>query len=134
MSVRYAGLAVAGTLCLVASLSLAGTSIAGGDGPTTIGLRNGASEFSFALTRTKVVPGPALIQYTNTGEDPHDVLIQRNRSDEVVAIGETEPGEVNAFPVIKLKQRSKYTLWCSLEGHQDAGMDAELKVKRRKRR
>jgi len=133
MKARIVAGALTGALCLVAGWSLAGTATAG-EGPTTIGLRNGASEFSFALSRTKVAPGSALIQYTNTGEDPHDVLIQRNGSDDVVAIGETPPGEVNAFPVMKLKAKSKYTLWCSLKGHREAGMEAELKVKKKRKR
>ena len=77
MNARPVAGALAGALCLVAGWSLAGSASAGDKPPTTVGLRNGASEFSFTLSRTKVDPGPAIVQYQNTGEDPHDVKILR---------------------------------------------------------
>jgi len=101
-----------------------------GGGPTTIGVRNGTSEFSFALSRTRVAPGPAIIQYHNTGEDPHDVLIQRKGSEVILEIGDTDPGDTNTLPETKLKRDSKYILWCSLDGHRDAGMEAALRVRK----
>ncbi len=54
MNARTVAGALAGALCLVAGWSLAGTATAGGRPPTTVGVRNGASEFSFSLSRTKV--------------------------------------------------------------------------------
>ena len=131
MTQRLAAGALSAALCLAAGWSVAGSATAGG-GPTTIGIRNGVSEFSFFLTRTKVKPGPALIQYRNTGEDPHDVMLQRRGSDAVTELPETLPGEVNTFPEMKLKADSKYILWCSLDGHREAGMEAGLKVKKKR--
>jgi len=127
---RFAG-ALAGALILVVAGTLAGSAAAGG-GPTTIGIRNGTSEFSFSLSRTKVEPGPALIQYTNTGEDPHDVMIRRRGAENVLEIGETLPGAFNTLAVPKLRSDSRYVLWCSLEGHSDAGMEAVLRVARKR--
>ena len=98
----------AGALAAISLVVFAGiiaVPASAGDGPTTIGIRNGDEERSFYLTRTKVKPGPALIQYTNTGEDPHDVKIRRKGSSKVVALPETQSGEVNTFPVMKLKGR-----------------------------
>ena len=123
--------ALAAVLVLLAAGILAGSAAAGG-GLTTIGIRNGASEFSFALTRTKVRPGPALIQYTNTGEDPHDVMIRRRGAEKILEIGETLPNAYNTLSVAKLRRDSRYVLWCSLEGHRDAGMEADLRVKRKR--
>jgi plastocyanin len=123
--------AFAGAVLLLALGSLAGSASAGG-GTTFVGVRNGSSEFSFLLTRTKVKPGPAIIQYTNTGEDPHDVKIQREGSDVIAELPETPSGEVNTFPEMKLKKSSTYTLWCSLDGHREAGMEAVLKVRKRR--
>lgn len=127
---RMAG-ALAGALLLFGAGSLTGSASAG-DSPTPIGIRNGSSERSFSLSRTKVPPGPALIQYTNTGEDPHDVRIQRKGTDKVIELPETASGGVNAFPVMKLKADSKYVLWCSLDGHRESGMEANLKVKKKR--
>ena len=124
-----------GTLAVV-SFVLAGSSFAApasaGDKLTTVGVRNGASEFSFALSRTRVSPGPALIQYTNTGEDPHDVRIQRKGSDAWLELPETLPGAVSAFPEMRLRRDSRYILWCSLDGHRESGMEARLRVRKRR--
>ena len=125
---RAAG-ALAGALCLLAGWSLAGPASAG-DGPTTIGVQNGATERSFTLTRTKVRPGPAIIQYTNTGEDPHDLKVKRKGSDVTWEIGELKPAGVGSINK-RLKQDSKYILWCSLDGHRESGMEASLRVKKK---
>jgi plastocyanin len=125
----------AGALAAISLLFAAGATAvpaSAGDGMTTIGVRNGASEFSFSLSRTKVKPGRALIQYTNTGEDPHDVKIRRRGSQTEAALPETPSGGVNAFPVMKLKANSTYILWCSLDGHREAGMEADLRVRKRR--
>jgi len=123
--------AVVGALILVVAGILAGSAAAGGS-LTTIGIRNGTSEFSFSLTRTKVQPGPALIQYTNTGEDPHDVMIRRRGAENILEIGETPPGAFNTLSVAKLRRDSRYVLWCSLDGHREAGMEAVLRVTRKR--
>ena len=130
MRARIAG-ALAGSLLLLGAGMPAGSASAGG-GVTPIGIRNGNSEFTFSLSRTTVKPGPAVIQYTNTGEDPHDVMIRRKGSANTLAIGETLPGEFNTLAVTRLVRDSRYVLWCSLEGHREAGMEAILRVKRRR--
>jgi uncharacterized cupredoxin-like copper-binding protein len=117
-------------ISLLCAGAIAVPSAAGGE-LTTIGLRNGEEERSFYLSRNRVKPGPALIQYTNTGEDPHDVKIKRKGSSNVKALPETQSGEVNTFPVMKLKADSRYILWCSLDGHRESGMEADLRVKQR---
>jgi len=124
---RTAG-ALAGALCLLAGWSLAGAASPGED-PTAIGVQNGATERSFTLTRTKVRPGPAIIQYTNTGEDPHDLKVKRKGSDVTWEIGELKPAGVGSINK-RLKQDSKYILWCSLDGHRESGMEASLRVKK----
>lgn len=130
MRTRFAG-ALVGALILALAGTLAGSAAAGG-GLTTIGIRNGTSEFSFSLSRTKVEPGPALIQYTNTGEDPHDVMVRRRGAQKVLEIGETLPGTFNTLSVAKLRRDSRYVLWCSLDGHRDAGMEAVLRVAKKR--
>jgi len=119
-------------IAFVLLLGGAGSAPAGIEGPTTIGVRNGASEFSFSLSRTKVESGPAIIQYQNTGEDPHDLKIRRKGGDEILEIGVTQPGVAQALAVDRLKGDSIYKLWCSLEGHAEAGMKAKIGVARRR--
>ena len=122
-------LALASAQLLVAVGLLASSASAGGT--TTVGVQNGASERSFVLTRSKVPPGPAIIQYTNTGEDPHDLKVQRKGGDVVWEIGALGPDEVGSISE-RLKKDSKYILWCSLDGHRESGMKALLRVKRKK--
>lgn len=96
--------------------------------PTTIGVRNGITEFSFALTQTRVNPGPSIIEYQNTGEDPHDLKMKRRGDRRIFSIGELVPG-LSARITPRLKRDSRYNLWCSLDGHREAGMEAVIRVR-----
>ena len=106
----------------------ASVSATAGSSTTTIGVRNGVDEFSFFLSRTTVNPGPAVIQYQNIGEDPHDLKVKRRGDARIFAVGELEPDEVGHVSP-RLKRDSRYELWCSLDGHREAGMEAVLKVR-----
>jgi len=119
-----------GALALLYAGGLSAPAMAA-DSPTTIGVRNGLTEFSFSLSRTKVDPGPAIIQYQNTGEDPHDLQIRRRGDDRVFSAGALLPGGVGLVTP-QLKKDSRYSFWCSLEGHREAGMEAVLKVRKKR--
>jgi hypothetical protein len=80
-----------------------------------------ATEFHFTLSRTSLKAGRAVIQLAIRGEDPHDLRLKR------VAIGETQPGEVGEWSG-RLKP-GRYKLFCSLPGHERAGMRAYLTVR-----
>ncbi|MDQ3758871.1 MAG: hypothetical protein M3331_02865 [Actinomycetota bacterium] len=54
-------------------------------------------------------------------------------ADEVLAIGITEPGLAQTLSVERLKADSVYKLWCSLEGHAEAGMKAKITSGARRR-
>lgn len=98
--------------------------------PTRIGVRG--DEFSLVLSRTRVAPGPAVVQFQNLGEDPHDLQLQRIGGVRELGTGELGPGDFASLPQIHLKRSSRYRLWCSLENHASYGMEATLKVKRRR--
>ncbi len=59
-------------------------------------------------------------------------MIRRRGAEKVLEIGETLPGAFNTLAVAKLRRDSRYVLWCSLDGHRDAGMEAVLRVKRKR--
>jgi uncharacterized cupredoxin-like copper-binding protein len=80
-----------------------------------------ATEFHFTLSRTKLSAGPAVIELAIRGEDPHDLHLKR------VSIGETQPGDVGTWSG-RLKP-GRYKLYCSLPGHEAAGMKAYLTVR-----
>lgn len=89
------------------------------------------TQMSLILSRAKVDPGRAVIQFINSGEDVHDLQVKRKGADDVQGhTGNVDPGEQDEVEM-KLRKGSKYQLWCSVSDHRDLGMEATLKVKRR---
>ena len=89
-------------------------------------------EFNILLSQLKLNPGNAIVQFQNAGEDPHDLWIQREGGGEPLSIGELEPGGVDEIAV-HLQRDSRYELWCSLPNHRQLGMDASVRVRRKRR-
>lgn len=127
---RAAATALAATAALA---GLTATAVPAGAGePTTSRLGVRGTEFSLVLTRAKLPPGPALVQFQNAGEDPHDLRLRRVGATRETGTGEVQSGDVASFSVGWLKRDSAYRLWCSLPNHSDWGMEATLRVKRRR--
>jgi hypothetical protein len=89
-------------------------------------------EYRLTLSRQTIRSGPALIQFLNRGEDPHDLRLRRiGRTTGYAATApETGPGEL-----VQLEARlapGRYRMWCSLADHRRRGMRAVLTVKRRR--
>lgn len=90
-------------------------------------LVNGA-EYSLALSRQSIAYGPALIQFVNRGEDPHDLVLQK-----VGARSQLKFPEIRSHGMAQLEAHltpGHYRLWCSLSGHASLGMRATLTVRR----
>jgi hypothetical protein len=88
------------------------------------------TEFDLVLSRGAVRRGPAVIQFLNRGEDPHDLHLQRAGAvaTRTVRVPEVRPGQLVEF---ETRLRSgRYRLWCSLPGHEERGMRATLRVRR----
>jgi hypothetical protein len=116
-------------LCAVALSSLAAPAQA--KAPTSRLLVE-AREFRFSLSRTTVKAGPAIVQLAARGEDPHDLrlvkLDARGRaSGRPASVPETLPGGVGEWR--GTLTRGRWRLYCSLPGHDRAGMHAVLKVR-----
>ena len=76
--------------------------------------------------------GGLQIQLYNRGEDAHDIAARRvdrlgRRVGRTFRIRETRPGEL-AEATWRLRS-GKYRLWCTLRGHESAGMRAGLRVR-----
>jgi hypothetical protein len=86
-------------------------------------------EYSLILSRAALKRGPAVIQFVNRGEDPHDLRLKRiGAAAHTVSAPEVPPGGL-----VELETRlrtGRYRLWCSLPGHRQRGMRAVLKVRR----
>jgi hypothetical protein len=92
-----------------------------------------AREYSLTLSRPKLPAGRSIVQLHNFGEDPHDLHLQRKGANRVYEVGEVAPGETAALD-LKLRRRSTYRLWCSIEPHASLGMVTALKTRAKRPR
>jgi hypothetical protein len=90
-------------------------------------------EFRLTLTRGAVRGGAVVVELANEGEDPHNLQIAPNTPGAPAA----SPSPGLSFPTLAAGQRLTKTitlgpgvwrLWCSLPGHDAAGMHAVLTV------
>jgi plastocyanin len=90
-----------------------------------------AKEFWYALAPGRTVKaGPAVIQFVNYGQDPHDMQLQRVGTKKVLSVPTVQPGGHYDLKVTLTPGR--YLLWCSIANHRRLGMQATLIVKARK--
>ncbi|MCL4287163.1 MAG: hypothetical protein KJ006_05900 [Thermoleophilia bacterium] len=85
-------------------------------------------EYSLTLSRAKLRAGDAIVQLHNFGEDPHDLHLQRAGSGRAFELGEVLPGETGTLEM-RMRRRSTYRLWCSIDPHAALGMEATLRTK-----
>jgi uncharacterized cupredoxin-like copper-binding protein len=74
-----------------------------------------------------VKAGPAIIQFVNYGEDPHDMRVERVGGTRVYGTPVLQPGAYFNLSVKLLP--GKYELWCSIANHRALGMEATLIVR-----
>jgi len=87
-----------------------------------------AREFYYTLSRPLVATGEVTIELRNNGEDPHNLVVSpQGTHDRLVSFADHDPAEVSATNLTL--QTGGYYLWCSLEGHEAAGMHATLTVR-----
>lgn len=89
-------------------------------------------EYSLTLSRARINPGDAIIQFLNSGEDAHDLVVKRFGSARRFGAGETQPGDVAQFDA-RLGRGQHYVLYCSVADHKALGMKAFLAVRRHRR-
>ncbi len=95
------------------------------DGPARVQVQE--REFNLVLSRTSIQRGPAIVEVVNAGEDSHDLMLQREDSgDQPLAIPELRPGEISDTRLDLAP--GTWRLWCSLPGHAELGMHAQLTV------
>ncbi|MET0811207.1 MAG: hypothetical protein ABWY65_08855 [Thermoleophilaceae bacterium] len=97
--------------------------------PTAVGV--GEREWRVALYRSEVPVGRVRFNVRNFGEDGHDLAV-RNRAGKVLGrLAELRPDATGSLTV-RLRRAGRYTVFCTLEGHEQLGMRATLKVRRRR--
>jgi len=87
-----------------------------------------AYEFRFQLSKSSVSAGDVSVEFNlSAAEDPHDLwLVREDGTGQAHSFGETPAGAVTrtTFPLTA----GRWTLFCSLTGHQAAGMRSTLTV------
>jgi plastocyanin len=87
-----------------------------------------AREFSYALSRTAIKAGTAIIELRNAGEDAHDLMLQRVGGRRIVVWPVTQAGAV--FDKELRLAPGTYRLWCGVANHRALGMRATLVVRK----
>jgi hypothetical protein len=86
-----------------------------------------AREWSLTLSRPVVGAGSVTVELRNAGEDPHNLVLSPYGTHVPLSTwAETEPGAMLRQPVAL--GAGEYLLWCSLDGHEAAGMSVRLRV------
>jgi plastocyanin len=87
-----------------------------------------AREWSFTLSRPIVGAGSVTVELRNVGEDPHNLVVSPDDDSHtaLASWSDTDPG-ARLRHTVSLDP-GRYRLWCSLAGHEAAGMSATLVV------
>lgn len=123
---------------LVAALCVCAGSAAAKPEPAPDRVQVRGSEFDLLLSKGKVTPGRVIVQFLNSGEDDHNLRLQRLNSSGAqvgpeLGAGEVEPGAYENIDA-RLRRRATYVLWCSLGDHRERGMEALMRTRRHRRR
>jgi hypothetical protein len=88
-----------------------------------------AREFAFTLSRPVVAAGQVTVELRNGGEDPHNLVVSPDDGshDQLASWTDAAPGAV--VPRKLTLPAGDYRLWCSLPGHEAAGMSVRLEVR-----
>jgi plastocyanin len=99
----------------------------GGGGASTVEFEADPSgELAYTTTEASAEAGKVTIDFKNPQSLTHDVAIESSGGEEV---GKTELiGEGETSTTVNLKP-GKYTFYCSVPGHREAGMEGTLTVK-----
>jgi hypothetical protein len=113
-------------LCLLAAAIVLSAPAAAVARPTAVGV--GEREWRIALYRPWVPAGLVKFNVKNFGEDGHDFVVRNARGVTRARLPELGAGET-ASVTARLMRRGRYTVYCSLPGHRELGMQAVLRVR-----
>jgi plastocyanin len=104
-----------------------GKEATGGGGGSAVEFEADPSgELAYTTTEASAEAGKVTIDFKNPQSLTHDVAIESSGGEEV---GKTELiGEGETSTAVNLKP-GKYTFYCSVPGHREAGMEGTLTVK-----
>lgn len=86
------------------------------------------SEFALSLSRPALAAGSVTLELRNVGEDPHNLVVSPDDGSHspLASFADTPSGGISTRSLTL--PAGRYYLFCSLEGHESAGMHAQLRV------
>ena len=86
-----------------------------------------AIEYSYTLSRPEVSTGEVIVELNNQGEDPHNLVLEHEGTDDPKLEIPSTPSVSQASAHFTLAPGT-YRLYCSLYSHEAKGMEATLVV------
>lgn len=86
-----------------------------------------AVEYSYTLSRPEVSPGEVIVELNNQGEDPHNLVLEHEGTEDPKLEIPSTPSITQASAHFTLASGT-YRLYCSLYKHEAKGMQATLVV------
>jgi plastocyanin len=105
------------------STSSGGSSSGGGGGGQQLALQADKSQLKFNTTKLTAKAGKVTITMTNPSPLQHDIALKGGVNAKGPVVGQGGKSTVT----VTLKP-GKYTFYCSVDGHEAAGMNGELDV------
>ena len=87
-----------------------------------------AREWSLSPSRAVLAAGGQTIELRNWGEDPHNLVISPDDGSHTPLYAWPETQSLELFTMDTALGAGRYQLWCSLEGHEAAGMTTTVRV------
>lgn len=121
---RLVGLALG--LVLAAVLAGCGDSPRASEREVTRELRVGLADYEITTPAVAVPPGMATLRVTNVGRTAHDLRVAGQET--TAHLTTLDPGESQTLDVEVAAGEDELTLWCTLPGHRQQGMETTLPV------
>lgn len=111
----------------VLSVAALGLAACGGGGETASAndVTLVATEFAYSPSTPSATAGEVTISMDNQGEAPHNLAIEGVNGDADI-VSQVEAGASDSGSVTL--EAGTYTIYCSIAGHREAGMEATLTV------
>ncbi len=87
-----------------------------------------AREWSLSPSRAVLGAGTQTVELRNWGEDPHNLVISPDDGSHTPLYTWPETASLELFTMGTALGPGRYLLWCSLEGHEIAGMRSTVRV------
>lgn len=121
---RLAGLAF--SVLLVVGMAGCGDASSEPERETTRDMRVGLVDYDITTRNVAVRPGRVTLRVTNAGRTAHDLRVAGQET--AAQLATLDPGESQTLDVEVAAVEDELTLWCTLPGHRQQGMETTLPV------